>query len=82
MIPTAQDDPPPPGKWFSVILLTTCVVLALSLWFSASAVAPTLKTTHGLDDSRAAWLASSVSVGFVAGTLASALLNLADWIGG
>lgn len=82
MTPPARDDPAPSpsGKWFSVILLTACVVLALSLWFSASAVVPTLKATHELDDSRAAWLASSVSIGFVAGTLASALLNLADRI--
>lgn len=66
------------GKWPAVGLLVVCVVLALSLWFSVSAVVPTLKAEIGLTDSRAAWLASSVSIGFVVGTLASALLNLAD----
>ncbi|MCC7016584.1 MAG: MFS transporter [Rhodospirillales bacterium] len=73
-------DPPsaPAGKWLSVVLLTACVVLALSLWFSVSAVVPTLRAARDLSDSQAAWLASSVSLGFVAGTLASALLNLAD----
>jgi MFS family permease len=82
MTPPGRDDPAPPpapaGKWTSVALLTLCVVLALSLWFSVSAVVPTLKAVHGLSDTQAAWLASSVSIGFVAGTLASALLNLAD----
>lgn len=66
------------GKWFSVVLLAVCVVFTLSLWFSVSAVVPTLKLQHGLTDGRAAWLASSVSIGFVAGTLTSALINLAD----
>jgi MFS family permease len=82
MMSPERDDPPPvpAGKWSSVAMLTTCVVLALSLWFSVSAVVPTLKALHGLSDGQAAWLASSVSIGFVAGTLASALLNLADRI--
>lgn len=65
-------------KWLSITLLALCVVLTLSLWFSVSAVVPALKAAHGLSDSQAAWLASIVSVGFVAGTLISALFNFAD----
>lgn len=65
-------------KWFSICLLSFCVMLTLSLWFSVSAVVPTLRATRGLSDARAAWLTSSVSIGFVAGTLSSAILGLAD----
>lgn len=65
-------------KWRSVLLVTLCVVLPLSLWFSMTAVVPALKVAFGISDSRAALLASSVSFGFVIGTLISALLNVAD----
>jgi MFS family permease len=47
-------------------------------WFSVSAVVPTLRASQGLSDARAAWLSSSVSIGFVAGTIVSALFGLAD----
>ena len=50
----------------------------MSLWFSASAVAPALKSVWRLSDSASAWLTLAVQLGFVAGTLASALLNLPD----
>ena len=50
----------------------------MSLWFSASAVAPLLKAEWGLSDASATWLTLSVQLGFVAGTLASAILNLPD----
>ena len=77
-LPPAAGPSAQAGKWFSVVLLAVCVVFTLSLWFSVSAVVPTLKLQFGLTDDRAAWLASSVSVGFVAGTLVSAFVNLAD----
>jgi len=62
----------------TILLLSICVVCSMSLWFSLSAVVPTLKVTHGLSDVRAAWLSSSISIGFVLGTIASALSGLAD----
>ena len=52
----------------------------MGVWFSASAVAPALASLWQLDDSGRAWLTMSVQGGFVAGALASALLNLADRI--
>lgn len=67
-------------KWTAVALLAICVVFGMSLWFSVSAVIPTLKTLYSLDDHRAALLSSSVSVGFVTGTLISAFLGLADLV--
>ena len=50
----------------------------MSLWFSASAVAPLLKAEWGSSDSAATWLTLAVQLGFVVGTLASAVVNLPD----
>jgi MFS family permease len=50
----------------------------MSLWFSASAVTPSLKSAWELSDGSAAWLTISVQLGFVVGALASAVLNLSD----
>ena len=66
------------AKWRSVSILALCAVLVLALWFSASAVVPVWRTAYGLSDLQASLLTSSVSVGFVAGTLASAIFGLAD----
>ena len=65
-------------KWPSLGLLMLCELLVISIWFSASAVIPSLRLEFGLDDVQAALITSSVAVGFVAGTLASAVLGLAD----
>ena len=68
----------PPGRWRILVLLAAAELLGMSLWFSASAVSPLLKAEWGLADSTATWLTLSVQLGFVAGTLASAVLNLPD----
>src|SRR5262249_31166800 len=52
----------------------------MSLWFSGSAVVPALTKEWHLSESAASWLTLSVQLGFVAGTLLSALLNLPDII--
>ena len=52
--------------------------MALSLWFSATAVVPQLTTVYALDDGERAWLTMSVQIGFVVGALISAIFNLAD----
>ena len=50
----------------------------MSLWFSASAVVPALRLEWRLSDAAVSWLTIVVQVGFVAGTLLSAFLNLPD----
>ena len=52
--------------------------LGMTLWFSATAVTPLLAAEYGLTEAQAAWLTMAVQAGFVAGTLLSALSNLAD----
>ena len=67
-----------PGRWRALILLSLAELLGMSLWFSASAVVPALQVEWRLSDSAASWLTIAVQLGFVFGTLLSALLNLAD----
>jgi len=50
----------------------------MSVWFSASALAPELRTLWSLSAAESGWLTTAVQLGFVAGTAAAALLNLAD----
>ncbi len=52
----------------------------MALWFGVSAVAPQIASEWRLTESTAAWLTLAVQLGFVAGTLLSALLNLPDVI--
>lgn len=59
-------------------LLSLGVLLGMSVWFAASAVAPELQARWELSPSEAGWLTSVVQLGFVAGTLTAAILNLAD----
>jgi MFS family permease len=59
-------------------LLALTELLGMSVWFSASAVVPAIARAWGLGASAQAWLTMSVQLGFVAGTLASAVLNWAD----
>jgi MFS family permease len=67
-------------KGRQVALASLVEALAMGLWFSASAVVPQLAEAWGIGGGEQAWLTMSVQLGFVAGTLASALLNLADRI--
>jgi MFS family permease len=66
------------AKWRTLFFISLAEFLAMAVWFSASAVVPMLTAAWGLSESQRAWLTMSVQVGFVLGTLASSLLNLAD----
>jgi MFS family permease len=68
------------GRWRALALLAVAELFCMSLWFSASAVVPALRQEWNLTESGAGWLTLSVQLGFVAGTLLSALLNLPDII--
>lgn len=65
-------------KWRSILLLVICEAMALALWFSATAIIPVLKLEFPVDDTRASLFSSIVAVGYVAGTLGSAVFGLAD----
>lgn len=68
------------SKAGSLALLSFAELLAMSVWFSASAVVPALARDWSLDASGRSWITMAVQAGFVAGALGSAMLNLADRI--
>jgi MFS family permease len=65
-------------KGATLLILALAELLAMALWFSASAVLPQLVEAWSLDGGLQSWLTMSVQLGFVVGALASAALNLAD----
>jgi len=65
-------------RWRILWLLALAELLVMTLWFSATAVVPQLAVEFGLDDGQKSWLTMSVQIGFVAGALVSAALNIAD----
>lgn len=65
-------------RWLQLTLLAVVELLAMSLWFSASAVTPALVERWELAAGEVAWLTISVQLGFVAGALASAVFNLPE----
>jgi MFS family permease len=62
----------------ALLRVAVAAVLANSTWFSATAVVPALSREWQLTSASAAWLAIAVQAGFIAGSVASALLNLPD----
>ena len=66
------------GKWRTVSLLAFAALMAMSVWFSASAVVPQLTAEWKLSGALQSWLTTSVQIGFVAGALVSSVLTLSD----
>jgi MFS family permease len=66
------------SKWRHLACLAGAELLAMTLWFSASAVVPQLTAEWDLSGSQQAWLTMSVQIGFIVGAVLSAALNLAD----
>ncbi len=66
------------GQGRALVAIAGSQLLVLTLWFSASAVAPQLETAWRLTSGEAAGLTLAVQLGFVIGALGSAVLSLAD----
>ncbi|MGH9458153.1 MAG: MFS transporter [Thermoanaerobaculia bacterium] len=69
-----------PRKWRALALVCLAELLCMSLWFGVSSVVPEIRAEWNLPERATAWLTMAVQFGFVAGTLLSATLNLADII--
>ena len=67
-----------PERWRQLAVLSLGELLALSLWFSVSAVLPALRREWALGDAGSAALTVAVQLGFITGTLGAALANLPD----
>jgi MFS family permease len=65
-------------RWQQLTWLSLAELLALSLWFSAAAVLPALSGEWQLGDAGRAGLTIAVQLGFIVGTLGSAVGNLPD----
>ena len=66
------------SKRRSIAIIALAQVGAMALWFSASAVVPSLVAEYALSPTMQAALTSAVQAGFVAGCLVSAFFGLAD----
>lgn len=66
------------GKWGILLLLAFAELLAMALWFSASAVLPQLTAAWDLSGTLQSWFTMSVQIGFVVGALTSAMTNAPD----
>jgi MFS family permease len=65
-------------RWRALFLLAAAELAGMSLWFGASAAAPALAQRWGLAAADAGHLTLAVQLGFVVGTLVSAVSNLSD----
>ena len=70
------------SKRRNLALLSAALVLVLAVWFAGTAAVPALIAQGVVTPGRAAWLTAAVQLGFVAGTLVSAILSLADRVDG
>ncbi|WP_138417591.1 MFS transporter [Aquibacillus sediminis] len=65
-------------SWQALCLISIAELFALSLWFSASAIAPSLIDNWNTTLRVEAWLSAAVPAGFVIGAFTSSLLGLTD----
>jgi MFS family permease len=72
---TADRDP---ARWRILALLSAAMLLSLAGWMTATAVSPELQARWMLSDGQVGLLTTTVQLGFVLGTAAAAVLNLAD----
>lgn len=73
-------EPRDAAKGLHMALLAVAIVLVLSVWFAGTVAVPGLIARGLVTPQRAAWLTACVQLGFVLGTLVSAVLSLADRI--
>lgn len=75
-----NDEGGPEGKWRAIFFLAIAELLAMGTWFSASATANAIVEAWHLTNAGQAWLTMSVQLGFVIGSLISAIFNIPDRI--
>lgn len=70
----------PPGQSRALAAIAGSQLLVLTLWFSASAVAPQLEVAWQLSSGETTGLTMAVQIGFVVGALLSGILSIADLV--
>jgi len=76
--PLRTDSTGDTGRWVALLRLAVAMFLAMTTWFSASAVVPQLRELWELGPTGASMLTIAVQLGFVAGALVSAIMGTAD----
>ncbi|MEH7177505.1 MFS transporter [Neobacillus vireti] len=66
------------NRWLALTIIGISVIFCLSLWFSASVIAPELKQSWSLSPLEEAFLAASIPSGFVIGAFFSSYFGLTD----
>ena len=66
------------GSWRALVWIGLSELFALSLWYSASVIAPELIEIWNLSSNSEAWLSASVPIGFVIGALFSSYFGVPD----
>lgn len=66
------------GSWRALVWIGLSELCALSLWYSASVIAPELIDIWNLSSNLEPWLSASVPIGFVIGALFSSYFGVAD----
>ncbi|MEX2200445.1 MAG: MFS transporter [Dongiaceae bacterium] len=77
-MPAANAASPATNRWRVLALIAYCQLAALGLWFSATAILPSLARDYELSATQQSLFTSAVQAGFVVGTLISAFFGLAD----
>ncbi|MDX1495085.1 MAG: MFS transporter, partial [Longimicrobiales bacterium] len=72
--PTDSD----PRRWHALAVVSSAMLLSLSAWMTATAVGADFQARWSLSSSQVGLLTTVVQLGFVVGTAAAAVLNLAD----
>lgn len=67
-------------RWHALALISLVELACMSLWFGVSSVTPMLQDELGYSEGVASGLTIAVQLGFVAGTILSAIFNLSDVI--
>src|SRR6185312_8462042 len=68
------------ASWRALAQLGVAILLAMAPWFTTAALLGPLGKSWHLGPTGGAWLTIAAQLGFVAGALVSALLNLADLV--
>jgi MFS family permease len=76
--PALADVRSAPGRWSALALIAVAQIGAMSTWFSAAAVAPSLVRAWNLSAAQLALLTVGVQIGFVSGALGLAVGGLSD----
>jgi hypothetical protein len=71
-------DPQPAGRYRALFILSLCIVLLITTWFSATAVIPKLQSIWNLAPTLSACLTIGVQLGFVIGAIGSSIISLSD----